>query len=189
MRVTVGITGASGAVYALRLLQVLAEKKECEVHCVVSEQGANVMKHETGADVADLVGYVACMHDVRDMAAPIASGSFPMDSMVILPCSMKTLASVANGISDNLLLRAADVSLKEGRPLVLGVRETPLSSIHLKNMLELSRMGVKIVPLSPGFYHMPKTLESLVDMMVGRICDTLKIPSDLFERWKTGGQG
>ena len=180
-----GITGASGSIYALRLLQVLAEKKECKVHCVISKHGIEVLKYETGVEVNSLSCYVKRLYNVHDMAASIASGSFPMDAMVILPCSMRTLASVANGVSDNLLLRAADVTIKEGRLLVLGVRETPLSPIHLQNMLRLSQIGVRIAPLCPSFYHIPQTLEDLVDMMVGRICDTLRISTDLFKRWKS----
>ncbi len=162
---------------------MLCGKKEHETHCVVSEQGVNVLKYETGIDLETLSRHVRHLYDIRDMNAPIASGSHKIDAMVVLPCSMKTLASIANGISDNLLLRAADVSLKEGRQLILAVRETPLSPIHLKNMLALSQIGVRIVPLSPGFYHLPQTLEALIDMMAGRICDVLGIHTELFTRW------
>ncbi len=183
MRVIVGITGASGAVYGVRLLEVL-KKSGCEVHAVVTDSGWRVLDYECGLTEAALRGKVDQLYDIRDIGAAIASGSFLSDAMVVAPCSMKTLSCIAGGIADNLLTRAADVTLKENRRLVLLPRETPLHAIHLENMLKLSRLGVQILPACPGFYHRPQTLDSLVDMMVGKLCDALKIQHTLFKRWQ-----
>lgn len=183
MKIIVGITGASGSVYATRLIDVLIEK-QCEVHVVATNSGWQVLEYECGITKEDLKKKVSAIHDVDNIGASIASGSFKTDAMVILPCSMKTLGCIANGISDNLLIRAADVMLKENRPLLIVPRETPLNAIHLENMLKLSKIGVKIIPAAPGFYHKPQSLEDLIDMMVGKICDSLGIEHNLFTRWK-----
>jgi 4-hydroxy-3-polyprenylbenzoate decarboxylase len=182
MRIIIGITGASGAVYGLRLLRVLKELGH-EVHCTVSEYGWKVLAHECSADEADIRPLVTALYPVEDITAPIASGSFRADAMCVAPCSMRTLGAVANGLAGNLLCRAADVMLKERKNLVLVVRETPLNPIHLENMLKLSRIGAGIVPASPGFYHLPKTVNDLVDIMAGRILDNLGIENNLFTRW------
>ncbi|WP_296896251.1 UbiX family flavin prenyltransferase, partial [uncultured Megamonas sp.] len=136
-----------------------------------------------GLTMVQLTQMVHKIYDVNRIDSAIASGSFPCESMVIVPCSMKTLGSLANGIAGNLLTRAADVTLKEGRKLILVTRETPVHAIHLENMLKLSHAGARIVPACPGFYHRPKTIEELVDMLVGKICDALNVDNDLFERW------
>lgn len=183
MRVTIGITGASGAVYGWRMLQLLS-RQDVEIHCVVSDSGWDVLKHECNITAEDIRKVCHTLYDNRNLAAAIASGSFKMDGMVIVPCTMHSIGAIANGISYNLLLRAADVMLKEGRKLVIVPRETPLNAIHLANMLKLAQMGVKIVPASPGFYHQPQTLEELVDMMVGRICDQIDIDLQAFRRWQ-----
>lgn len=183
MRIIVGITGASGSIYGIRLIEVL-KAVGCEIHAVISESGWQVLEYECGLTKSDMKTRVDVLHDVNNIAASIASGSFRTDAMIIVPCSMRTLGGIANGIADSLLLRAADVVLKEGRPLLLVPRETPLNAIHLENMLKLARIGVKIIPASPGFYHRPKNLDSLVDMMVGKICDMLNIEHSLFERWQ-----
>ena len=182
MRIVVGITGASGAVYGVRLIEVL---KNCgiEVHAVVTSSGWQVLAYECQIDKKNFAERVDCLYEVENIGAAIASGSFKNDAMVIVPCSMKTLGCIASGIADNLLTRAADVTLKEGRPLILVPRETPMHAIHLENLLKLARIGVKIVPASPGFYHRPDSLEALIDMLVGKICDTLHVEHDLFERW------
>lgn len=182
MRIIVGITGASGSIYGIRLLEVLKEKA-CEVHAVVTNSGYEVIQYECGITKAELEKKADALYEIDDIGAAIASGSFKNDLMVIVPCSMKTLGSIANGISDNLLTRAADVTLKEGRPLLLVPRETPIHAIHLENMLKLSRLGVKIIPASPGFYHKPETLAELIDMLVGKICDIMKLENHLFKRW------
>lgn len=183
MRIIVGITGASGAVYGLRFIEVLKEAADCEIHAVISEHGRQVLEYECGAGAKSVLQKVDFLYEVSNISACIASGSFKSDAMVVVPCSMRTVASIANGIADNLLLRAADVMLKEGRKLVLVPRETPFNAIHLENMLKLAHLGVKILPAAPGFYHRPKSLQSLIDMMVGKICDSIGIEHNLFERW------
>lgn len=181
-RIIVGVSGASGAIYAYRLIQVLADSG-IEVHFVASKAGLEVLEYECGLTMVQLTQMVHKIYNVNRIDSAIASGSFPCESMVIVPCSMKTLGSLANGIAGNLLTRAADVTLKEGRKLVLVTRETPVHAIHLENMLKLSHAGARIVPACPGFYHRPQTIEELVDMLVGKICDTLNVDNDLFERW------
>ncbi|KPU26732.1 aromatic acid decarboxylase [Caloranaerobacter sp. TR13] len=182
MRLIVGITGGSGAIYGVGLLKVLKELG-VETHLVVSSMGEYVMQHECGISLDELKELATHFHDNRNLAAPIASGSFKTDGMVIVPCSMKSLASIANGISDSLLTRAADVILKERRRLVLVTRETPLSAIHLENMLKLSRMGVTILPASPGFYNHPQSISDIVSSIIGRTLDQFGINHNLIKRW------
>ena len=181
-RIVVGVSGASGAIYAYRLLKVLVNSG-IEVHFVASRAGLEVLEYECGISLEQLTKLVYKVYDVNRIDSAIASGSFPCESMVIVPCSMRTLGSLAGGIADNLLTRAADVTLKEGRKLVLVTRETPVHAIHLENMLKLSHAGARILPACPGFYHKPQTIEQLVDMLVGKICDTLNVENNLFERW------
>ena len=183
MRIIVGITGASGAIYGLRLIEVLKEAG-CEIHAVVSEHGWQVLDYECGISPQEIKEKVDFLHDIKNIGACIASGSFKTDAMVVVPCSMRTLSSISNGIADNLLSRAADVMLKEGRKLIIVPRETPLNAIHLANMLKLSQLGVRILPASPGFYHRPTTLNQMIDMMVGKISDSIGIDHDLFPRWQ-----
>jgi len=183
MKLVVGITGASGSIYALRLIEVLRQAGH-EVHAVVTDSGWQVLDYECGVSREDLVKRVAVLYDNDNVGAAIASGSFRADAMVVLPCSMKTAASIAHSLSDNLLTRAADVMLKEGRKLILVPRETPMHAIHLENLLKLAQLGVRIMPAAPGFYHRPQTIEDLVDMLVGKICDQLGIDTDLFARWE-----
>lgn len=182
MRIIVGITGASGAVYGLALLRALNGLGH-EVHCTVSEYGWKVLDHECSVTEADIRPLVAALYPVEDITAPIASGSFRADVMCVAPCSMRTLGAIAGGLAGNLLCRAADVMLKERKNLILAVRETPLNPIHLENMLKLSRIGVGIVPASPGFYHHPKTIGDLVDIMTGRILDSMGVENNLYKRW------
>lgn len=181
-RIVVGVSGASGAIYAYRLLKVLVNSG-IEVHFVASKAGLEVLEYECGISLEQLTKLVYKVYDVNRIDSAIASGSFPCESMVIVPCSMRTLGSLAGGIADNLLTRAADVTLKEGRKLVLVTRETPVHAIHLENMLKLSHAGARILPACPGFYHKPQNIEQLVDMLVGKICDTLNVENNLFERW------
>lgn len=184
MKIVVGISGGSGSIYAISLLKALKELN-IETHLVVSTMGGEyVTEHETGMKLEELKSMATYFHDNKNFAAPIASGSFKVDSMVVLPCSMKTLSSVAHGFSDNLLTRACDVMIKENRKLILVPRETPLSSIHLENMLKLSQMGVTIFPPSPGFYNHPETLEDVILNMTGRILDMLGIDNNLIKRWE-----
>ncbi len=180
----VAITGASGSCYAVRLLEALIAS-ELEPYVVVSPAGRQVMAVELGSgDLKDHVGSAGWREeDVRDLTSPLASGSFQTSGMVILPCSTGTLGSVAHGISSNLIHRAAEVCLKERRPLIVVPRETPLSQITLQNMLTLAQAGVHVVPASPGFYHNPQKISDLVDFVVGRVLDLMKIPHELSKRW------
>ena len=182
MKLTIAITGASGVIYGKRLLEVLQDKK-IETHLVISEAGKKIIEYELGEPKKSLEKLANYAYNVDDWNSPIVSGSFVTNGTVIIPCSMKTLAGIANGFANNVILRAADVAIKEKRKLIVVPRETPVSSIHLKNMLELSQQGVHIVPAMPAFYHKPKNIESMVDFVVGRILDVLGIDHRLYERW------
>lgn len=182
MRVVVGISGGSGSIYGVALLKVLQELG-VETHLVVSTLGEYVTEHECDVNLEELKSLATYYHENKDLAAPIASGSFLTDAMVIVPCSMKTISAVANGLSDNLLTRAADVTIKENRKLIVVPRETPLSSIHLENMLKLSRTGVTVLPASPGFYSHPESIGDMVSSIVARILDQMKIEHNLIPRW------
>ncbi|MEM5770555.1 MAG: UbiX family flavin prenyltransferase [Bacillota bacterium] len=182
-RIIVGITGASGAVYGVRLLEVL-HGSAIEIHLVVSEAGKMVVEHECGLAFEYLASLAARTYHADDFTAALASGSFQAQAMVIVPCSMKTMGLLSQGIAANLMVRAAECMLKEGRKLVLVPRETPLTAIHLENMLRLARIGAHILPASPGFYHLPATLQEAVDMVVGKICDLLAVEHRLFKRWE-----
>jgi len=173
----VGVTGASGVIYAKRLLDVLCEKEN--VHLIITKIARDIAKYEGVV----LDGYKAVYHDEDGMGAGIASGSFRHDGMVVVPCTMKTLAAISNGFADNLITRAADVSLKEGRKCILVPREMPFSRVHLKNLLSASESGATIMVASPGFYNHPKTIDDLVDMVVARILDHLAVEHSLSCRW------
>ena len=183
MGVIVAITGATGAVYGVRLLEFL-KKLDIETHLVVSQWAVNTLHMETAYSLEELKTMATCFYDSNDLGAAISSGSFKTDSMVIAPCSMKTLAAISCGISVNLIHRAADVTLKEGRKLIIVPRETPLSPIHLENMLKLSRMGVVMMPPMPAFYNHPVSLDDIVNHHVGRILDRLQIEHDSIRRWQ-----
>ncbi len=182
MRLIVGITGATGITYGVRLLQRLRDT-DVETHLVISRWGARTLLHETSCSKAQVEALASAVYAPNDMGAAIASGSFKTDGMIIAPCSAKTLAAIAHGFGDNLIHRAADVVLKERRRLVLGVREAPLSEIHLENMLKLSRMGVVILPPVPAFYHLPRTLDDIVDHTVSRMLDQFGIEVTGMPRW------
>ena len=185
-RILIGITGASGAIYAQRVLERLAREGRHEILVVVSHAGRRLLAEELGADIGDAPGEFASwlridradadrlrLLPVEDIGAGPASGSFRLDAMAIVPCSMRTLAAVSSGLAGNLLTRAADVCIKENRRLVIVPRECPFSAIHLENMLRLARLGVRIVPPSPGFYRHPETLDDLVDFVVEKILGAL----------------
>lgn len=200
-RYTLAITGASGSIFGVRLLEELL--KVSEVHLVISSNTFPIIKDETGIDwtkegtrgkgqgsktTEDIIRRHLkterlFFHEDRQMEAPIASGSFKTDGMLVVPCSMKTLSGIANGYANNLIERAADVVIKEGRSLLLSPREMPFSAIHLENMLKLARLGVKIAPPVPAFYHKPKSLDDMVSFIVGKILDTFGIEHTLFKRW------
>ncbi|CAM2858445.1 UbiX family flavin prenyltransferase [Paenibacillus taichungensis] len=191
-RLVVGITGASGSIYGIRLIETLLDL-EYTVHLVISNAGWRVLKEEMDWDVTNrdrvlgekFGGRAGSLiyHPVSDIGASIASGSFLAEGMIIMPCSMGTLSSIAQGSSDNLMSRAADVMMKEGRTLILVPRETPLHAIHLENMLKLSRLGVRMIPAMPAFYYKPQTMDELILFLVGKVLDSLRIPHQLFTRW------
>jgi 4-hydroxy-3-polyprenylbenzoate decarboxylase len=183
-RLLVAITGASGAVYGLRLLQVLGAMPGVQVHAVVSDAGWLTLHHELTLAPEALRPLVHTLHDANNLGAGPASGSFRCDGMVVAPCSMRTLAAIAHGMSDNLLIRAADVMLKERRRLVLMTRETPLHLGHLRNMTEVTEMGAIVCPPMPAFYLRPKTLDDIVDASVARVLDLLNVPHTLSQRWQ-----
>jgi len=182
-RIVVGISGASGAVYGIRFLELLRGLPDVETHLVVSDAAKRTIVEETGWAVKDVVTLATRCYDNKDIGAAIASGSFKTDGMVIVPCSVKAAASVAHCLADNLLTRAADVVLKEGRPLILVVRETPLHLGHLRVLTALAEMGAVILPPMPAFYNRPKQIEDLVDHTLGRVFDRLGLPQQLVTEW------
>jgi len=182
-RLIIAITGATGAAYGVRLLQVLRETPDIETHLVVSDAGLLNLQQELDMNRTQLEALAHVAHDVCDIGATIASGSFQADGMVIAPCSMRTLAAVAHGLSDNLITRAADVMLKERRRLILMVRETPLNLAHLRNMTSVTEMGGIIYPPLPGFYHRPQTIADMIDHTVSRVVDLLGVAHTLAPRW------
>lgn len=184
MRLVVGITGASGVMFGIRLLEVLSEQ-DVDTDLVMSAWAERNVKIETSYRPESVRAMATTNHAIEDMAASISSGSYRTDGMLIVPCSMKTLACVATGVTQNLMHRAADVTIKEGRKLVLAPRETPLNSIHLQNMLTLSNLGVTIMPPTPAFYNRPESIADLVDHFVARVLDQFGIDSDITRRWRT----
>lgn len=179
------ITGASGVAIGVRLLEALAERGEA-VHLIISAGAETVIREETGRAVGDLKALATYYHSPHDLAAPLASGSYVspnVRAMIVAPCSMKTAAAIASGYAENLIGRAADVILKEGKRLVLVPRESPLNAIQLENLLRLARAGVAIVPPSPPFYQLPSTVAELIDQIVGRILDQVEVHTDLTKRW------
>ena len=181
-RLIVGITGATGAIYGVRLLEAL-KQAGVETHLVLSNWGARTIEHEMSLQLADLQERAAVVHGTGNMAATISSGSFRTDGMIIAPCSMRTAAAIAHGNGDNLVHRAADVVLKERRRLVLVARETPLSEIHLENLLKLARIGVTVLPPMPAFYNKPDTLDDIVNHTVARVLDQFGIDAAFARRW------
>ncbi|MFX1455864.1 MAG: UbiX family flavin prenyltransferase [Promethearchaeota archaeon] len=177
----VAITGASGAILGIKFLEELKEL-EVETELIISEKAEIIINTETNYRIEHVRNLATKNYDVSDLTAAPASGSYLVDKMVVIPCSMKTLAAVANGYSDNLISRTADVMIKERRKLILVVRETPLNAIHLENMLKLTRLGVVIFPPIPSFYHKPKNIDDLVNHMIGRILDQAGIQIDI-KRW------
>ena len=183
-RLLVAITGASGAVYGLRLLQTLQGVPGVQVHAVVSDAGWLTLRHELDVAPEALRPLVHTLHDAANLGAGPASGSFRCQGMVVAPCSMRTLAAIAHGLSDNLVTRAADVMLKERRPLVLMTRETPLHLGHLRNMTAVTEMGAIVCPPMPAFYLHPQSLDDIVDASVARVLDLLDVPHTLSRRWQ-----
>jgi len=188
MVLIIGITGATGAIYGIRLLEVLSSLKDVETHLVISKVGELIIKHETGRKIQDIRKLASFWYDVEDIGACISSGSFQRDGMIVAPCTVKTMSGMANSYSDNLITRAGDVTLKERKKLALMVRETPLHLGHIRAMEKLTEMGAIIVPPVPAFYHKPKTIQEIIDHTVGRLLDIFDIKHNLFRRW-TGHMG
>ncbi|HKW78530.1 MAG TPA: UbiX family flavin prenyltransferase [Candidatus Limnocylindria bacterium] len=182
-RIVVALSGASGAIYGIRALETIRADRTVELHVIVSSGARATIGYETDRTYEDVVGLADVVHDEKDLAASIASGSFKTHGMLVAPCSIRTMASIANSLNDNLIVRAADVHLKERRRLVLMVRETPLNATHLRLMHEVTLAGGVILPPVPGFYQKPKTLMDLVDHSVGKALDQLGIEHQLFRRW------
>lgn len=184
-RIIVGVSGASGACYAITLLRLLRDLPEVETHLVLSKAAKRTITLETQSTIADVEALADHVHACSDIAASIASGSFVTDGMVVLPCSMKTVSGIANAYADNLLIRAADVTLKERRRLILMVRETPLHLGHLRLLTQVTEMGAIVMPPVPAFYHHPESLNDLINQTLNRLLDLLHIPlpKDLFQRW------
>lgn len=188
----IGITGASGVIYGIRLCEYMLSIGE-EIHLVITEAGWRVLHDELNWQTIHrqqtLQTYFSqstgqlIYHPLQDIGASIASGSFRTSGMVIMPCSMGTLSAIAHGASDNLLERTADVMLKEGRPLIIVPRETPLHAIHLENMLRLAKLGVRLIPAMPAFYHKPETIDELIDFLVGKVLDSMDMEHNLYRRW------
>lgn len=181
-RLVVGITGATGAILGVRMLQAL-RAAEVETHLVLSKWGQQTVEHETGLTAPELLALASVVHGTGNMAATISSGSYSTDGMVIVPCTMRTLGAIAHGHGDGLVHRAADVILKERRKLVIVAREMPLSEIHLENMLKLARMGVTIMPPMPAFYNKPQSIDDIVDHIVARVLDQFGIAAEFAKRW------
>jgi len=183
MVLIVGITGASGVIYGIRLLEVLSRKPEIETHLIISEAAETKIRYETNWKIEDVKALANFSYDIRDIGAQLASGSFKRDGMIVAPCTVKTMAALANSYTENLLIRAGDVTLKEREKLLLLLRETPLHIGHLRNMEKLTEMGAIIFPPVPAFYHRPETIQDTIDHTVGKVLDIFGIEHELFQRW------
>lgn len=183
MRVIVGVTGASGSVYGWRLLEKLRGREDVDTHLILSRSGERTAFLEMGKSAADFRALADCWYPVEDIGCRLASGSFPTAAMVIAPCSIHTMSSIAAGISSNLMVRAADVTLKERRKLVLMVRESPLHLGHLRSMTALAEMGAIVAPPVPAFYHHPQSVEEIVEHTIDRVLDLIGLPSEDARRW------
>ncbi|UWG98827.1 UbiX family flavin prenyltransferase [Dehalobacter sp. DCM] len=184
MKILISLTGATGLIYGVRLMEVL-NKTEHHVSLIMSRWAKETLLIETDVTVDYVHALADQVYDNDDLAAAVSSGSYGIDATIIAPCSMKTLAAIANGYSEKLIVRTADVALKERRPLVLMPRETPLSLIHLRNMTTVTEAGGILLPPMPAFYHRPETIDDIVNQSIGKVLDFLKIPHNLFERWRS----
>ena len=188
-KIVVGITGASGSIYAKRMIEVLVSQ-DITVHVISTDTGKKVFHYEIGIKLESWISELqktyphVKLEDNQNLFAGVASGSYGFDAVIILPCSMGTMAEISHGLSSNLLCRAADVALKESRDLIVVPRETPLNTIHLENMCHLSKVGAKIIPAMPGFYHHPQTMDDLINFVVGKVLSYLKIEHQLFKTWE-----
>ena len=182
-RLIVGISGASGVILGIRALEVLRQIDEIQTHLVISPAAKRTIAEETDWAFTDVLALADIVHNFNDIGAAIASGSFATMGMIVLPCSIKTLSAIANSYADNLLVRAADVTLKERKPLIIGIRETPFHLGHIRSMLQLAEMGAIIMPPIPSFYHQPESITDIVDHIVGRALDLFDLRNDLSRRW------
>ena len=183
MKLIIGITGATGVIYGIRLLEVLSDISDVETHLILSEASKQIIKYETDKKIAEIEKLADCSYDIYDLGACLASGTFYRDGMITAPCTIKTMSALASSYSDNLLVRSGDVTLKEGKKLVLLVRETPLHIGHVKSMERLCEMGATIMPPIPAFYHRPKTISDIVDQTIGKALDLFDIKHNISTRW------
>ncbi len=183
-RLIVALTGSSGVIYGIRLLEILRIIKEFETHLIISATAKKLIEYETKLNIKDIESLSDIVHDVNDLFSPISSGSFITSGMVVAPCSIKTLSSIANSFSDNLITRAADVCLKEGRKLVLLVRETPLHIGHITLMLRVAQAGAIIMPPTPSFYIHPESIDDIVNYTVGKVLDQFGVHTEIYRRWE-----
>ncbi len=184
MVLIIGITGASGVIYGIRLLEVLSGISDIETHLIISESGEMNIRYETDRNVEDIKALANFSYDVKDVGAQLSSGSFQRDGMIIAPCTVKTMSALANSYTENLIIRAGDVTIKERKKLLLLLRETPLHIGHIKSMERLCEMGAIIMPPVPAFYHKPKTVQDIIDHTIGKTLDMFGIKHNLFERWR-----
>lgn len=183
MKVVVGISGASGVIYGIRLLEEL-KKVNAETHLIISSIAKDIIEHETDFSVDNVEEIADFVHNENDLNAIVNSGSFKFDTAIIIPCSMKTLSAISNGYGDKVITRVADVTLKERRQLIIVPRETPLRTVHLENMVKISREGAIVLPAMPGFYHKPETIDDQINFIIGKIFDIMDIDNNLFTKWK-----
>jgi 4-hydroxy-3-polyprenylbenzoate decarboxylase len=188
-KIIIGISGASGTIYGVRLLEVLQGYPEIETHLVISDIAREIIEHENQRDAAEVLALADIVHPIRNLGAAISSGSFLTEGMIIAPCSIKSLSGIANSYNDNLLVRAADVCLKERRKLIIVLRETPLHLGHLELMTRVTRYGATLLPPMPSFYHNPKTIDDIINQTVGKVLDNFGIEHNLFKRWKSKEEG
>ena len=183
-KIIIGISGASGTIYGVRLLETLQSYSEIETHLVISNIAKEIIQHESGRDPDEVLSLADIVHPINNLGAAISSGSFLTEGMIIAPCSIKSLSGIANSYNDNLLVRAADVCLKERRKLIIVLRETPLHLGHLELMTKVTQYGATLLPPIPSFYHNPKTIDDIVDHTIGKVLDNFGIVHNLFQRWK-----
>ncbi len=183
-KIIVGITGASGTIYGIRVLELLQESKQAETHLLITKTGEEIIEYETGYTTEDVKKLANQTYNIDDLGATIASGTFPIDAMVVVPCTVKTLSGITHSFNLNLLIRTADVVLKERKRLVLCIRENPLHLGHISLMLDVTRMGAIIMPLTPVFYTKPKSVDDIVEQMAARILDVLGITTSRLKRWE-----
>ena len=188
-KIIIGISGASGTIYGVRLLETLKNYQEIETHLVISDIAKEIILHENGRDPDEILSLADIIHPITNLGAAISSGSFLTEGMIIAPCSVKSLSGIANSYNDNLLVRAADVCLKERRKLIIVLRETPLHLGHLELMARVTRYGATVLPPMPSFYHNPKTIDDIVNQTVGKVLDNFGIEHNLFKRWKSEEAG